>query len=54
MQQKKTDHLVLRKNALAEKERQTEMCVLLVEGVHGLCRCEVGVYECLLGLKIIK
>jgi len=22
------------------------MCVLLVEGVNGLCKCEVGIYEC--------
>jgi hypothetical protein len=49
----KIDHLVLTKIALAETERLTEMCVLLVEGVHGLCRCEVGAYVCLLGLKII-
>jgi hypothetical protein len=42
----KMDHLVLRKSALAEKERLTEVCVLLVEGVHALCECEVGIYKC--------
>jgi hypothetical protein len=40
------NHLVLRKSALVEKEQLTEVCVLLVEGVRGLCKCEVGIYEC--------
>jgi hypothetical protein len=22
------------------------VCVLLVEGVHALCECEVGIYKC--------
>jgi len=53
----KIDHLVLRKSALAEKERLR--CVFCLrrefmdcasvkleymEGVHGLCKCEVGIY----------